>query len=261
MTSFTDLESKVKTLLQLTSPISIKYKDEEEEWISISSDAELETGLLLAGNGIFRLICQIKPEEKNLTNNENTETAPSLPVTDFQEKSEEPEERPWKKYQRNGGERKWKKNSEKVEDEEGNKRWRKEKKYEEKKGKRERKFQEKREKRAKKEDHDDGSTSSSDSNSDVALMSLEEIKREIAKLKEEESILKEKVRDAKKNWKEVKNMISEKRKDDKTLPDEILRLREEVDVKKKVKKGVQDQLKVTRQRMAKLHEAAETKQV
>jgi len=137
----------------------------------------------------------------------------------------------------------------------------KKKKYEEKKGKRERKFQEKREKRAKKEDHDDGSTSSSDSNSDVALMSLEEIKREIAKLKEEESILKEKVRDAKKNWKEVKNMISEKRKDDKTLPDEILRLREEVDVKKKVKKGVQDQLKVTRQRMAKLHEAAEKKQV
>jgi len=92
-------------------------------------------------------------------------------------------------------------------------------------------------------------------------MTLEEIKREIVKLKEEESILKEKVRDANKNLKEVKSMINEKRKDEKTLPGEILSLREEVVVKKMTKNGFRDQLKVTRSRISKLHEAAETKQV
>jgi len=47
----------------------------------------------------------------------------------------------------------------------------------------------------------------------------------------------------------------------KTQPDEILKMREELDEKKKVKKGIQEQLKNTRLRMGKLREAAETKQI
>jgi len=52
--SFLDLLEKVKTILGLNSDLVIKYKDEENEWITISSDLELETGIILSSS-IFRL--------------------------------------------------------------------------------------------------------------------------------------------------------------------------------------------------------------
>jgi len=128
----------------------------------------------------------------------------------------------------------------------------------EKRGKRDRKGDRKKRYR----DDDDVSTgSSSDSNSDIALMTLDEIKVEISKLKEEESILKEKVRGAKESWKTAKDSVKVKRREENVHPDVILDLREDMMNRKNDKKKVQDQLRITRGRMNKLREAAETKQV
>jgi len=66
---FIDLESKIKSLLRITeNEISIKYKDEENEWITISSDDELETGIMISGNGlVFRLYVSSKDNNLKTT--------------------------------------------------------------------------------------------------------------------------------------------------------------------------------------------------
>jgi len=47
-TNFNDLKQKISELLHLTSPITIRYLDEESEWITIDSDTELLTGIELS---------------------------------------------------------------------------------------------------------------------------------------------------------------------------------------------------------------------
>jgi uncharacterized spore protein YtfJ len=301
---YTDLDAKIKSLLHITGEkeeeIVLKYKDEEDEWITISSDVELETGLLIAGNGIFRLLCELKKQPSS--NKVNNDTSSPQQTTTFEERGQPH----WKKYQDGGGykgkgNRKWKKNYEggkprggrrfhyseqnyennsevtetptsttdennvvNNENNGGGGRWR-ERKQQKKEFKRERKREQKsRRKRfddEKKDDSSSSSSSSGSSNSDVALLTLDEIKKELVKLKDEESILKEKVKGAKENLKAVKDLIKEKRKDEKVQPDEILSLREDLQGKKKVKNGIQAQLRNTRSRMRTLREAAETKQV
>jgi len=138
----------------------------------------------------------------------------------------------------------------------------KERKQQFKREKRERKHGSKKDRRRKRDDKEEkDSSSSSESNSDVALLTLEEIKKEIDKLKEEEKILKEKARGAKESVQAVKNLIKEKRKDEKVQPDEILNLREDLNGKNKIKKSIQEELNNTRSRIRKLRDAAETKQV
>jgi len=46
--TFNDLKQKITTLLRITTPFSILYIDEENEWITIGSDAELKIGIDLA---------------------------------------------------------------------------------------------------------------------------------------------------------------------------------------------------------------------
>jgi len=279
---FNDLESKIKSLLRITeNEISIKYQDEENEWITISSDVELETGLLISGNRqLFRLLCIVKQDSKTITNTtgEDGENVPH-----------------WKKYKNRGQDRnrenfqrkdrKWKKNYDRkpIGDSENNltpepsnlqednaneenepKKFRGERRQKrEKRGKRDRKGDGERRKKKYRDDEEDGDSngSSSESNSDIALMTLDEIKVEISKLKEEESILKEKVRAAKESWKNAKDSVKVKRRDENVHPDKILEMREEMMNRKKEKKRVQVELRITRGRMNKLHEAAETKQV
>jgi hypothetical protein len=302
---YTDLQTKIKDLLNITdAEILIKYKDEEDEWITISSDVELETGLLVTGNGIFRLFCEIKG---------NNSQQPLQNSTCNTLTKDEPEERGnWRKYReknRGGykgkGNNKWKKNyqgkrygnqnnsemtpmddsetminsgnnseltpmpnSEMINSDltpvntaDDDKNW-KERKQQFKREKRERKHGSKKDRRRKRDDKEEkDSSSSSESNSDVALLTLEEIKKEIDKLKEEEKILKEKARGAKESVQAVKNLIKEKRKDEKVQPDEILNLREDLNGKIKIKKSIQEELNNTRSRIRKLRDAAETKQV
>jgi len=111
------------------------------------------------------------------------------------------------------------------------------------------------------DDGDDSNGSSSESNSDIALMTLDEIKVEVSKLKEEENILKEKVRGVKESWKVAKDAVKAKRKEENVQTDVILAMREDLMIKEKEKKRVQTQLRFTRCRMNKLREAAQTKQV
>jgi len=226
---FADLELKIKTLLRISqnAEITIKYKDEEGEWITISSDVELETGLMITGNGqVFRLICTLQ------SNNDNS-TGPTPGSPTIIEEGEDLNPR-WK--------RKWKKNYEKQEENEtpnliddgvtsGDQRRNKWKDRKQKKEKREPKGERRR--RKKRNDEDVDSSTSSESNSDIALLTLDEIKVEVSKLKEEEGILKEKVRGAKENLKSLKDVVKEKRKDEKVQPDEILKVREELNTKKK----------------------------
>jgi len=47
-TQFNDLEKQISTLLHVTTPISIRYLDEESEWITIDTDKELLTGIELS---------------------------------------------------------------------------------------------------------------------------------------------------------------------------------------------------------------------
>jgi len=277
---FTDLESKIKSLLRIPEEkdISIKYKDEENEWITISSDVELETGLMVSGNGqLFRLLCTFKGQQPQ--SNPNTQLSG--------EEGGEIVVPHWKKYQKQNRnypprkDRKWKKNYEKspgdsetnqtpaepasnlhednANEENETKKWKGDRRQKkEKRGKRDRKGDRKKRYH---DDDDESNGSSSDSNSDIALMSLDEIKVEISKLKEEESILKEKLRGAKESWKNAKESVKTKRKEENVPSDVILEMREDLTNKNNEKKRIQAQLRITRCRMNKLRDAAETKQV
>jgi len=54
-TKFIELVEKIKSILNLKEEFHLKYKDEEEEWITISSDMELETGLIIGNGLLFRI--------------------------------------------------------------------------------------------------------------------------------------------------------------------------------------------------------------
>jgi len=62
---FSELKNKISSLLGLNSDFLIKYLDEENEWITITSDMELETGLSLY-NQIFRLLIEPKDITQSL---------------------------------------------------------------------------------------------------------------------------------------------------------------------------------------------------
>jgi len=57
--TFSELKNKISSLLGLNSDFLIKYLDEENEWITINSDMELETGLTLYTE-IFRILIERK---------------------------------------------------------------------------------------------------------------------------------------------------------------------------------------------------------
>jgi len=53
-TNFFQLKDKIKTILGIDQEFSVQYLDEENEWITVTSDSELNTGISLI-NKIFRL--------------------------------------------------------------------------------------------------------------------------------------------------------------------------------------------------------------
>jgi len=58
---FSELKNKISTLLALNTDFLVKYLDEENEWITITSDMELETGLTLYKD-IFRILIELKED-------------------------------------------------------------------------------------------------------------------------------------------------------------------------------------------------------
>jgi len=267
-TSFQDLQNKIKTILGINPEVLvIKYKDEENEWITLSSDVELETGVLISGN-IFRLHVLVGDSK-------DTSCAENLPSDNPCEKRE----KKWKKWDcdEEGGRRekrckKWKKwhhdtendtdspNSEKENDDEdcgwrgkrGGK-WRGERRHRGGRRGGHRGGRRRYEDDAPEENVDDGTGSAED-----VILSLEEIKKELDSLKEELELLKEK-----KNaiWSEVKdtNVIIKTKRQEGAPKEEIISLREKIQEKKTSCWAIRDQIRTTKNRMFKLRELASTK--
>jgi hypothetical protein len=63
MTKYAELVEKIKQILSLDKDFTVKYKDDESEWITISSDIELETGISFAKESLLRLLVSIKSVE------------------------------------------------------------------------------------------------------------------------------------------------------------------------------------------------------
>jgi len=264
---FSDLYEKVKAVLNLKDNFIIKYKDEEGEWITISTDMELETGIVLTNGSLFRLMITLCSNDgKNLVS--GNEEQPQVV---------DEEMKPWKRFKRDGkrcNDKPWRhrkggrynRNDEDVEEEGAvngecdggdKKKWKKERK--------ERWRDEKdRKKKFKKQlgfenDGEGGSSSEGDSND--SLLSLEEIKKELGKLKEDLKVIKEKSDLAKGELKELKNKIREKRKNDPTDVDGFVALKKVLQEKKQSFWAVFGEVKARRNRIRRLHELAESKTV
>lgn len=59
-TKYVELLDKIKVILGLDKDFTVKYKDDENEWITISTDIELETGLSFAKSSLLRLLVVVK---------------------------------------------------------------------------------------------------------------------------------------------------------------------------------------------------------
>jgi len=282
---FSDLVSKIKAILQIDTDIVVKYQDEEEEWITISSDAELETGIIVSNGTILRLQCLAKdnslPQLVNNSNNvENTQEC-SLPEQtrwrknreggyrggryrgkgrrDRRDRGDDRDDRDDitedNDREHKGGEywkNKYAKKDNKKEWKNEKKEWKNEKKNERRQ--RKKRYQEENEKPR---SSSSSSSSSDDPNCDVALLSVDEIKNQITQLKETEVTLKDKCRVCRESVKEVKAQIKALKESNEDIPKE---LKEDQKQKNKVKKSYNQQLKVIRSRLAKLREVADTKQ-
>jgi hypothetical protein len=296
---FAELFEKVKTILDLKEDFVVKYQDEEGEWITISTDLELETGLLLANGSLFRL--QISPKSVPLQPQSTSEDCMS-------------DEKPWKKWKgKRGGKgcKRWRNWSEdgcrrKWSEDGCRKRYRKEECQKEcpkecpKEGEKETECKQECDKqecdkqecdkqecdkeedgewgrdwgrnhhgrrRCKKERkhwkkhfrHQDEGSSEGDVESGDSLLSLEEIKSQIEKLKLHLNALEEKKISAGQILKESKMKLREKRKNDPTDIDGMVALRASLMEKKQAFWAIFKEFKCTRRRIKKLHDLAETK--
>jgi hypothetical protein len=65
LTKYAELVEKIKQILSLDKDFTVKYKDDENEWITISSDIELETGLSFAKASLLRLLVSVKSSDSD----------------------------------------------------------------------------------------------------------------------------------------------------------------------------------------------------
>jgi len=87
-TSFQQLGSEVQALLSISAKnISIRYEDDEGDWVTIGSDSELAYALQLVGARTLRLRI-IDVEEKKLSNHVESASSPII------------SEKPWKEMKR-----------------------------------------------------------------------------------------------------------------------------------------------------------------
>jgi len=263
---FSELSEKIKIILGLKDcNFIIKYKDEEGEWITISSDMELDTGLILSNGTVFRIQISLVGEQQVEKVCETGKEGCDKPWrykgkwkkwNDCEDENDE--DRPRRFRGRGGrgrGRGKWRK-------------WRDERFNEENEGKDDIVTGEegdkktwKRFKKERKRMKDDDGESSSETNSGDALLSLEEIKKNLEKLKQDMKLLKEKSGASKPELKDLKFKLKEKRRNDPTDIDGLVALRNTLKEKKQSWFTIFKEVKSTRSRIKKLHELAETKTV
>jgi hypothetical protein len=265
-----DLTLKIKTIINLDVDFIVKYKDEEEDWITISSDLELETGLSLCNSNLFRLTISTI----SAPNNTSPDNATSCPEEEryvpahrrcgrrgkrFHGKQDEECDEKEKGGYRGCGRRGWKKFH--NEDEEGN-----ENEGCGRRGRRGRRgrwgrgrWGDRSEWKKHHKDTEGEEISSGESNEEDLTLSLNEIKKEIESLKEEVTLLLEKKKKSAEECKEVKERIKAKRQDDNATKEEILDLRTELQNKKSSFRPLWAQISSNKRRIRKLQGLAANK--
>jgi hypothetical protein len=281
--SLVDLISKIKTLLSLDSDFTIKYKDEEDDWITLSSDVELETGLSLSNNNLFRL--SVTVANVSTANPENTSDAcnDDLHVPSYRRykkkrwetDDQEDNEGGYRKCGK-GRRGKWRGRDNRTDenDENGDEIRsvsddQKDQKDNEEfggcrkggRGRRGRRGGKWRGRDCRTDENDEnGDEISSGSEEDLKL-SLTEINKEISSLTEETTLLSEKMLILKDEVASVKEQVRAKRQDENATRDEIASLRSELQAKKRAIGPLFHQIKSNRFRLRKLGKLASTKSV
>jgi len=268
---FIELHEKIKSILNLQEDLVLRYKDEEEEWITISSDMELDTGLILGNNALFRLQASLnssKPVQEVSTKNEC-----DVPCEDEDETT-----KPWRKHGcRRGGRRgrggrrfqKWRGEGDEEEenDERGGRhhggrrfhgKWRDEG-CDEGDEERPRWKHEKKWKKHCKKNFDEGG-SSSEENGD-SLLTLEEIKAKVEKLKVEVKEFKEKSDKSKSDLCNEKMKLRELRSKEPIDTNAIIEAKKVVREKRETHWSIFKEVKSRRKRIRYLKRLAETKNV
>jgi len=290
--SFTDLIAKIKTLLGISSDFVVKYRDEENEWITISSDIELETGIIISSS-IFRLqVCLLN----TLSQSAHIEPVCVGPIcTDpisqstvgCQISSNDEDNHHWRKrkcdrycYGHGRGRKNWKnKHCDQQEHVDhpghvnplghdshhghGKKDWKnkdcgdwRNKKWEKRDFYRKKREERNAQEQSPPEKEDTESNSGSETD---AVLNLEEIKKEIGSLKEELGLLNEKKRGLHAEVKDINANIKIQRQKEVVNKEEILAEREKIQVKRDSINNIKDQIKQTKDRLHKLSELATTK--
>jgi len=279
---FTELYEKIKSILNVQEDIILRYKDNEDEWITISSDMEIDTGLILGNDALFRMqvsiISSSKPVQE-LTKNED-----NVPC---QDNENDENEKPWKKYRgRRGGRHcrgrgyygKWREGNDDEKNDEKNDEKDEEKNDDEKDfrggrhhGGRHGRWRDgdderprwrhgnKWKRHCKKYDDDEGG-SSSEENGDT-LLTLEEIKAKVEKLKVELHEFKEKSDKSKNDLYNEKMKLRELRSKDPIDTNAIIEAKKVVREKRETHWSVFKEVKIRRKRIHHLKRLAATKNV
>jgi len=235
---FAELLEKVKAILNLKEDFVVKYKDEEGEWITISSDMELETGLILANGALFRLQISL------------CSTPLELKKDCSVERNDDCGDKPWKKFKKERRCRKWRDSKDGDEDEEcggGRKKWKK--------------FRKQGRMRKRWDHHDDDENGSSSEDNGDSLLSLDEIKKKIEQLKLELEALKDKIGASKAEMREVRTKIWDRRNTTPTDVDGMVELKKTLKEKKEKFWTILKELKNRRMRIKRLRDLAQTKNV
>lgn len=287
--TFSDVLNNIKTILRYEGDLVVKYLDEENEWITFGSDTELETGLILNGPNVFRLLVSVPEVAKT-----RRCKAPKCLPEDVDSTSDE---KPWRKRCKGGKRRckggrgrcrRWQEEKDTEKDEKSDeddcgwkrlkckggkgrckggrrfRRWQEENDDNEKGTGKEEKSDEdvrywkgKRWRRNKRFHDEEEKSDSLSAQEGDSLLSLEQIKQEVEKLQTEIKSLMEKKEVARGEFAAVKNQIRECRKTG--AVDKILELRKSIGEKKTNLWDIVKEIKKIRFRIFSLKKLAKTK--
>jgi len=224
---FSQLKEKIVTILNLKEDFTIRYLDEEKEWITIGSDIELETGFVLVDK-IFR-IQVITNTPSKIEEIPKVSPVPDGTTTEVDDLDFcDDEDNCFKGRRGKGRHREWK----------GKGKWKKEKHW------------------GPKSRMDENN---SDEDGDENL-TLDEIKKVVSSLTEELKLLVEKKKKQREEMIAIKTKIGDARRNSETPKETILAMRDEAVKKRQEMRVLFVQIKHSKSRIQKLRSIAVTKE-
>jgi len=225
---FSQLKEKIATILNLKDDFTIRYLDEEKEWITIGSDVELETGFVLVDK-IFRIQVITNPSNPNPKIEETSKVSPvpESTQTDDQDFLDE-EDNCYRGRRGKGHNKEWKK------------KWQKEKHW-----------------GTKTRNNNDENNSDEDGDENLTL---DEIKKVVSSLTEELKLLVEKKKKLREEMVTIKTKIGDARRNTETPKETILAMRDEAVKKRQEMRVLFVQIKHSKSRIQKLRSIAVTKE-